>query len=308
MDGLAATFRSHAKARCAPAEDDALLEGLLSRAWETSRERWPTVALPAEAFVTHLARRLPQAAAHAPLGPLLAELSLAELYLACACLQGLSPAIQAFEEHYLARLPALLRTPHQSDSMIEDACQLVRMKLLVAPPGSAPKLAEYTGRGALLSWVRVTAVRTALKLRAGEKPAPPEDPDIILRKFQAPGRHPEGDLIQQRHQADFRQAMREAFSTLSSEERHLLRLYFVDQLSMYELAALFRVNQATISRRLKDVRQRIYKETQRHLAARLGLSPRDFTSFIRVLDSQLDLSISQLVGEDDAVPGPPRQG
>jgi len=191
--------------------------------------------------------------------------------------------------------------------MIEDTCQLVRMKLLVATPESGPKLAEYMGRGSLLSWVRVTAARTALKLRASERPAPPEDPDTIIEELQAPGHHPEGALLQQRHQADFRQATREAFSTLSADERHLLRLYFVDQLSMYEMAALFRVHEATISRRLKEVRQRVYKETQRHLQARLGLAPRDFSSFIRVLDSQLDLSLSQLVGEEDALPRPPEE-
>ncbi len=306
MSGLAATFRSHVKVRFASSEEGAALEALLTRAWETSRERWPDVALPAETFVKHLAERLPKAAAQGPLEPLLAELSLAELYLACACLQGLSSAIQAFERNYLARLPALLRSPSMSDAMIEDACQLVRMRLLVAMPESAPKLAEYTGRGALLSWVRVTAVRTALKLRGGEKPVAP-DPDDILEKWPEPGPQPERALIQEHHRADFRQALREAFATLAADERHLLRLYFVDQLSMYELATLFRVNQATISRRLKDIRQRIYKETRGHLQARLGLAPEDFTSFVRVLDNQLDLSISQLMGEEDALPRPPGQ-
>lgn len=308
VPGLAATFLSHAKVRLAPSPDAAALECLLAHAWETSSKRWPTVVLPAEPFVKHLAERLPEAAAQGPMDALLAGLSLAELYLACACLQGLPSAIQAFEKHYLARLPALLRNPRQPEAMIEDVCQLVRVKLLVATPESDPKLAEYTGRGALLSWVRVTAVRTALKLREGEKPAAPEDAATVLMEMQAPGLHPEGVLIQQRHQADFRHAMREAFATLSDDERHLLRLYFVDQLSTYELAALFRLNQATISRRLKDLRQRIHKETQRHLQARLGLSPRDFESFVRLLDSQFDLSLSQLVGEQDAPPPPPEQG
>lgn len=305
VQGLASTFRSHARVRFVPPEEGAALEGMLARAWEGAREQWPTVALPAEPFVKHLAERLPEAAAHGPLAPLLAELSLAELYLACACLQGLPSAIQAFEEHYLARLPGLLRNPQQPDSTIEDACQVVRMKLLVATPESGPKLAEYAGRGSLLSWVRVTAVRTALRLRSDEKPALPEDPDPLLMELRAPGHHPEGALLQQRYQADFRHATREAFATLSADERHLLRLYFVDQLAMHEMAALFRVHEATISRRLKDVRQRVYKETQRHLQARLGLAPRDFSSFLRVLDSQVDLSLSQLMGEEDAVPRPP---
>jgi transcriptional regulator with XRE-family HTH domain len=74
---------------------------------------------------------------------------------------------------------------------------------------------------------------------------------------------------------------------------------------MYELATLFRVSQPTISRWLKSTRETVYQETRRHLQARLGLSPRDFQSFLALLDSQLELSISQLLGAEDALPRPP---
>jgi RNA polymerase sigma-70 factor len=130
--------------------------------------------------------------------------------------------------------------------------------------------------------------------------------DTIVRALPAPGVDPELELIRRRHHTDFRQAMREAFSSLSADERHLLRLYFVDQLSTYELGALFRVNQATISRKLKSARQTVYEETRRHLQARLGLSTQGFESFLAVLDSQLELSISQLLGEEDGLPPPPK--
>ncbi|WP_326938802.1 sigma-70 family RNA polymerase sigma factor [Archangium violaceum] len=284
--------------------DTATLERLLGRAWETSRAQWPAVALPAEPFVTHLAERLPEAGPHSPIEPLLEQLSLAELYLACACVRGIASAIELFERNYLAMLPGLLRGPKQSDAMMDEVCQLARVKLLVHTPEGGPKLAEYTGRGALLSWVRVTAVRIAIKLRAVEKPAPEQDADTLFAALPAPGVDAELDLIKRRHQTDFRQSVREAFSVLSADERHVLRLYFVDQLSMYELAALFRVNQSTVSRWLKTARQAIYEETQRRLQARLGLSHRDFKSFLAVLDSQLELGLSQLLKEEDG----PKQG
>ncbi|HEX8436317.1 sigma-70 family RNA polymerase sigma factor [Archangium sp.] len=302
---LAATFLAHAKGRFGPPVDAAALERLLVHAWETSRAQWPTVALPAELFVMHLAERLPEASPTSPLEPLLSALSLTELYLACACLHGVGAALEAFERGYLAKLPGLLRNPKLPDAMIEDVCQLTRMKLLVPPPEGRPKIAEYTGRGALGSWVRVTATRIAIKLQSTEKPAPEEDSDSLFSALPAPGVDPELDAIKRRHQADLRQAMHEAFSTLSPEDRHLLRLYFVDQLSMYELATLFRVSQPTISRWLKSTRETVYQETRRHLQARLGLSPRDFQSFLALLDSQLELSISQLLGAEDALPRPP---
>lgn len=287
--------------------DAAAVERLLLHAWETSRAQWPGVALPAGPFVTYLAERLPEASPNSPIEPLLEQLSLAELYLACACVRGIVPAIELFERNYLAKLPGLLRGPKQPDAMIDDVCQLARVKLLVSTPEGGPRLAEYTGRGSLLSWVRVTAVRIAIKLQAVEKPAPDEDSDTVFAALPAPGVDAELDLIKRRYHTDFRQSVREAFTVLSADERHLLRLYFVDQLSMYELAALFRVNQSTVSRWLKTARQTVYEETQRRLQARLGLSARDFKSFLAVLDSQLELDISQMLKEEDGVPRPSKQ-
>jgi RNA polymerase sigma-70 factor, ECF subfamily len=154
--------------------------------------------------------------------------------------------------------------------------------------------------------VRVTAVRIAIKLQAGEKAAPEQDVDTVFAALPAPGVDAELELIRRRHHADFRLSVRDAFAVLSAEERHLFRLYFIDQLSMYELAARFRVNQSTVSRWLKTARQRVHEETQRCLQARLGLSARDFKSFLAVLDSQVELGVSQLLREDDAVPRTPK--
>ena len=300
-------FLANAKVRFARPVDTAALEQLLVHAWESSRAQWPGVALPPEPFVTHLAQRLPEAGPDSPIASLLEQLSLEELYLACACMRGIAPAIEHFERNYLAPLPALLRGPKQPDALIDDVCQLARVKLLVPTPEGSPKISEYTGRGALMSWVRVTAVRIAIKLQAVEKPAPEQDSDAIYEATPAPGVDPEWDYIKRRHHTDFRHAVREAFSVLSADERLLLRLYFVDQLRMSALAALFRVNQSTISRWLATARQTIYEETQRRLQARLGLSHRDFKSFLAVLDSQLELGISQLLKEEDGVPRTPKQ-
>jgi RNA polymerase sigma-70 factor len=307
VSGLAATFLAHAKVRLVPPVDTAALERLLANAWETARERWPTVALPAGAFVTHLAERLPVAGSHDSIEPLLAQLSLSELYLACACVQGIPSAIELFDRNYIAKLPKLLRDARHPDALIEDVCQLTSVKLLVATPEGGPKIAEYKGQGALMSWVRVTASRIAIRLQPGEKPArEDEDADAAINAIPAPGVDPELDLIKRRHQAEFRQAVREAFGELSAEERHLLRLYVIERLSMYKLAALFRVNQSTISRWMDSVRQTIYEETQRRLQERLGLNLRDFKSFLAVLDSKFEPGLSRLLKEEGE-PRPPGQ-
>ncbi|WP_163997068.1 sigma-70 family RNA polymerase sigma factor [Pyxidicoccus caerfyrddinensis] len=296
---LVATFLAHTSTRFAPptAAEAAALDALLRRAWEESRAQWPTVTLPVTQFVRHLAERLPKVSPDSPIAPLLESLSLADLYLACACLQGMASAHEAFERNYLARLPVKLRSLRQPDAMIDDVCQITRVKLLVATPESPPRIGDYTGKGALLSWVVVTAGRIASKLRAAEKPAPDDSSEELLQVLPGQGIDPELDVMKRRHHEAFRQAVREAASTLSAHDRHLLRLHFANQLTTYELGSLFRVNQSTVSRWLKSARQRVYEETRSRLQERLMLSTPGFKSFLAFIGSQLDLNISQILEE-----------
>lgn len=300
---LAATFLAHAKVRLVPPPDTATLNRLLTQAWENAHARWPAVNLTPELFMKHLAERLPGTGTAGALEPLLAQLSLAELYLACACLHDVPLAVETFEQHYLKKLRKLLGHRKQSAATLDEVCQLARVRILVPTPESPPKIAEYSGQGSLLGWVRVVAVRISIKLSASQKPVT-EDTDTVLSALPEPGTAPDMDFIKQHHHEDLRQAMREAFASLSGEDRYLLRLYFVDQLSMYDLVPLLRVSQPTISRRLKSAREKVYAETRRHLQARLGLSQNDFQSFMKLLDSQFDVRISQLLG-DAPPPEPP---
>src|SRR4051794_26194157 len=112
--------------------------------------------------------------------------------------------------------------------------------------------------------------------------------ESVLEALPSPGPDAELDLIKHRYRREFRDAVRETFAALPSEQRHLLRLHFVDRLSTIEMGMVFRKNQSTVSRWLKSVRQEVYVETKRRLQARLGLSSREFASLLAVIDSQLD--------------------
>jgi RNA polymerase sigma-70 factor len=63
------------------------------------------------------------------------------------------------------------------------------------------------------------------------------------------------------------------------------------------MGPLFRVNQSTVSRWLKSARQAIYEETRRRLQERLNLSSQEFESLLAVIDSQLEVSFSQILKE-----------
>jgi len=297
---LAAMFLAHVRFRLAPPSDAATLNDLLVRAWEGARARWPAVKLAPELFMQHLAERLPAEGAGSSLEALLAQLAVEELYLACACLHHVPLAPETFEQHYLRKLPRLLRNRERSAAALDEICQLTRVKLLVSTPEGPPKIGEYLGKGELMGWVRITAIRIAAKEQLRQKPTVDPEEAIIKPLLRGTGNDPELDRIKQLHQEDLRHAMREAFASLSDEDRYILRLHYVDRLSMYAMEPLLDRSQPTISRRLKEIRETIHKETRRHLQDRLKLPQNEFQSFIKLLDSQFELGLSQLLGEAPA--------
>src|SRR5512140_586189 len=128
---LAHEFRSHLSTRVSIPEDQRELEDLLRRAFEKAAAEWPAVQLSPEAFIRHLARRIPKKYAGEPLGDVLEELSLGELYLACACALGDKHAILEFESNYLRALPEKLKTLKLSADELSDSLQALRETMLV---------------------------------------------------------------------------------------------------------------------------------------------------------------------------------
>jgi RNA polymerase sigma-70 factor len=277
-----------------PQEDAVELGELLRRAWAVGRRRWPRVDLPEHVFVSHVTHLLPEASKAELFAPVLERLDLEGLYLACACVHGVPAAIQALEDHYFAKLPASLGYLKLTAMLVEDVCQKVREHLLVSTPESGPKLAGYTGRGALLTWMRVTAARMARRQSASSHETPEED---VINALPSPDADAEFELNKLQYRHEFRQALREAFAGLSSEQRSLLRLHFMDRLPTTQMAPLFGKDQATISRWLKKAREAVYEETKRRLQQRLGLSSQQFESHTNALKSHFDMSLSQLLGD-----------
>lgn len=301
---LAETFLAHARMRVALPGGTAELEGLLERAVQAGHEKWPVIALPAELFVRHLAERLFAKGEGGRIEQLPEQPYLADLYLACSCAREIPAAIEAFESKYLAKLPEMLGYLRLPTAAIDEVRQDVRVKLLVRQDDGGCRIAQYSGHGPLVSWVRVIATNIANKQLTAPRESSEEDDRAALEALPAPGLDPEIDLIKRRYQPEFLRAVRESFSALTSDERYQLQLYHIHQLSTPQMGELFRVSQATASRRLKIARQRLYEGAKQRLQERLGLSTRDFESLLVVLKSQLDMSLGQILkgkheGDDD---------
>jgi RNA polymerase sigma-70 factor (ECF subfamily) len=260
---------------------------------EAGRAAWPELAVPPAVVEEHLARL--GAAAEIDLGAagdgLLAHA--ADLLLAAACAHGLPAALAQLERGPLREIDDFVSRIDSSPAFGQEVRQLVRAKLLVGgQPGQPGKIAEYAGRGPLGGWVRVVAVRTALDLRRarGQEPSDATDADRVA----AIALDPETRLLRDRHRGPFAAALADALGALSVRERNVLRLHFAEGWTLEQLATSYQVHRATVSRWLASAREAVLAGVARRLGESVGMTPDEIVSVVRLLGSEIDVSLSRL--------------
>ena len=272
-----------------------LLPGtLLDSVLGGARRAWPALSVDAHAYLTHA---VVHAAREPDLAGGLTELAAGDLYLAFAAANGAPAAVRELETSFIDQLPAVLSRGASAASRA-DVVQQLRMRLLLpGQRGSRPKLLDYAGRGPLAGWLRVAATRLSLDAARCKRPNESSSEETLLA-LPAMIADPELEFVRARHAAPFEQAFRDALAELSDEDRNLLRLRLVDDLTIDELAALFRVHRATAARWLVRTRETLETRTRELLEARLGLSPSELASLVVIMRSHLDVSVGVLAPSD----------
>jgi RNA polymerase sigma-70 factor (ECF subfamily) len=187
-----------------------------------------------------------------------------------------------------------------SAQFADDVRQTLREELLVGSEGRPPKIADYTGRGPLGGWVRVVAVRRALNLRRGGQRASAHEGEELPFEVASNAPDPELDYLKALYRTEFREAFVGALARLGRPERNALRFHHLDGLTLEETAILSRVSRATVARWLAEAREQILRDTLRLLRERLGLDEASMKSVLRLVQSQLDVSIHRYLAEGDA--------
>jgi RNA polymerase sigma-70 factor (ECF subfamily) len=277
-----------------PSETASFFEEKLAEA----RRTWEGVDVPRERFVAYVDARVSD---DAPL----TELVLVDLYLACACAGGDSAAIRAFEKAFGADAEAAFARHHGRGVSSRDLRQLLRDRLF-APP--EPKITAYAGRGSLRSWLRITLVRMRIDAER-RRAARPEEPQLDAGVM-APDSALDPELLHmKRHYREaFVAALEAALASLAPRDRNLLRLKLRDDLGTGQIAAAYGVHRATAKRWLADVRQRLLTATRAEMRTRLDANTAEVESALRMLDSQLDVSVGRMLGDEPEPSGPGAPG
>ncbi len=263
------------------------------------RAAWPALAVEPVDVVAFLGRQMTSELAEAALD----GLRPADLYLATACAKSLPGAVAAFDRDYMREVDIALARMRITPARLADVKQLVRQRLFVSnEAGGVGKISEYGGRGDLRRWVRSVAVRTCLNdMRKGKREILVDDDQLIANNAIASD-DPEVDYMKRTYSSEFKQAFSDALAQLGAREQTLLRYHHVDGLNIDEIGAIYRVHRVTAFRWLEKAKEQLVKQTLETLRARLKLPAAELESVLRMIRSQIHLSlVRQLGGPADSV-------
>ena len=266
------------------------LDTLLAGHFEQAAHEWPAVQLAPATYVRHLADKLVHRA-NEPADAVLRTMPAADLYLAAACSAGDAAAIAAFRDGVFPVIRPALAKLGLSQTTIDEAEQRVLVMILVGDP-VRPAIVTFGGRGRLRSWVRSIAVRTARRLAGLESGG--DDATDELDRLSANVDDPELALLRERYRDEVRDALAAAFAALAERQRNVLRQYYIDGLTIDQLAALYHVDRATTARWVIGARGAVLDGMRDRVRHVLGVSSDEVESILRLVRSDLELSLRLL--------------
>lgn len=241
---------------------------------EVLRAAWPELQIDAVAFAEQLGAR---ATTHLP-----------DLYLAFACGRAEPAAVRLLEDRYIARLDPVLTRVLSDATDRDEVKQRLREKLLVAK-----KIAEYSGKGELFSWLAVAATREAISL--ARKPGPAGGVDELQTLLSGSDLDPQLAYTKKLYRVQFEESFREALDGLESRDRAVLRHQLIEKLTLDEIAAVYRIHPVSAARRVTKARSELLSGTRRALTRRVQLVGAELDSLMRLVRSQVDLSLGRLL-------------
>lgn len=199
-----------------------------------------------------------------------------DLALAERAARGDAAAIAALEAGPFARARAHLEGRRFPAWVIDEAMQQARVALLVADDGP-PGIARYAGRGPLAAFVRVVAVRFALKA------APAHDEARVVDQLEGEAATPELASMKATYGPQIRDAVLEAWRALPAHDRFVLSLDLHKRMTVQEIATLYGVHAVSAARKLARSRSALLDSVRERLRTRLGASADTVDSVLRLV-------------------------
>ena len=257
---------------------------------------WPDIAGDPTRFAAYLGARLPDGT---DIASSLGSMKIADLYLAWGCTEGDDAALTAFSRHFDEMVDGAVQRFASQGIDVDDAKQDVLDHILFPTQTRPAAISFYGGHGTLKGYLGVTVVREVLRMIKARKRTPTVDPQDVALALIDMNDDPEVQVLKNRYRAEFKEAFQETMGGLEAADRNLLRYYYVSGLTLEQIAAVSGVRHNTVSRRLAKIRGALLQGTRDRLIAMVGIRETQFDSIVRLVQSQLHVSMYRMLNPED---------
>ena len=215
----------------------------------------------------------------------LAKLRSADLYAAMACAEGVADALAWFEREHLIHVGRFVARIDPSAAFADEVRQRLRIRLLLRTEGTTPQLHKYSGSGSLGGWLRVCAAREARDMTGR--------PHEARELSDAGSVDPELAWLKERYGALVSDAFEKALAALGADERTMLKMHYVEGLTLEQVASVVGVSRATGARALARAREQLVDSVRGALKEACGMEDETADSLLAFVRSRIELDLAK---------------
>lgn len=276
----------------------ARLQPLLAELFEKSGAQKYGMKLPefSASLLAIAEKYLPGDAQEPEVRELYLSLRVQELILARCCAAGNERAWEDFMLRYREKLHDAALSITKEDGKARELAGSIYADLYGSASREGQRVSKflyYSGRGSLEGWLRtVMAQRQVNEYRRNRNTVSLDEETEAGRQFSVHSTEPLAQVDPR-----LNVAIEGALAALSGEERSILAYYFLDDLTLAKIAAILRVHESTISRRLEKLVSALRKDILLRLT-KAGLSRRQAEEALEVDVRDLAVDIRRRLTQD----------
>jgi RNA polymerase sigma-70 factor (ECF subfamily) len=120
---------------------------------------------------------------------------------------------------------------------------------------------------------------------------------MVFSNLASSQKSPESGVLQEQVGETLSSAMTTAALALTAKERTLLRLHFLEGMTLDELARTYASHASTVSRWLTDAKEHFLTVVRDEIGERSGMGRLAVDSLVRTMHGKLDISLRTALGD-----------
>jgi RNA polymerase sigma-70 factor (ECF subfamily) len=261
--------------------------------YERACRAWPTLVLDRDVWRRHL-----DALGWSDESPPFPE----HLYLACACGRGDAEALRLVDGQFVSPLLGAAQRKLRDLDAAEEVLQLTRERLFTGPE---PRILTYRGSGHLRVWLMMVMSRLIASSKRSEAAQHRRERGLVELWEEIAEGLPQRPSVQPQAVELVERCLRRAFAALPARDRAVMKLYYLEGLSIDAIGTMYTRHRSQVARWLVGCRDRVRDELRRQVQREIGgIGESEVGSLLRMLQEEIDVTISTLLASTHGITAP----